>query len=74
MEPKSMSVLMECRVGVPRRLERAGGSLENPYVYDCVARGLKSLATKGWLDVVREETVVDGDAMLIEHITIVRRR
>lgn len=74
MEAKCLSVLMESKLGVPRRLERAGGSLEYPYVYDGVARGLKSLAKKGWLDVVQEETVVDGDATLIDHITFVRRR
>lgn len=74
MESKSLSVLMESKLGVPRRLERAGGSLENPYIYDGVARGLKSLAKEGWLVVVKEETVVDGDETLIDHITFVRRR
>jgi hypothetical protein len=70
----SFSVLFDSQVGVARRLERAGGALENPYVYNDVAEDLKSLAGQGWLDVLAEESVDRGGELLIDHITFIRRR
>jgi len=74
MEPITLSVLRASKVGVERRLERAGGALENPYVYDDVAKDLKSLVREGWLEVTAEEWVVRSGESLIDHITFVRKR
>ena len=74
MDPITLSVLRSSRIGVERRLERAGGTLENPYVYDAVAQDLKSIAGAGWVDVTAEEWVVRSGESLIDHITFVRKR
>lgn len=74
MDHLTLSVLRDSPIGVTRRLERAGGALENAYVYNDVAIDLKSLARSGWLDVVGEEYSDRDGETLIDHITFVRRR
>jgi len=52
----------------------AGSSLENPYVYDSVARELKAMADEGLLTVVSEEHGPGDAGRLIERIRFARLR
>jgi hypothetical protein len=53
-------------------LPRAGSALENPYVYDASARELKSLAERGLIEVVKEQTIVLGNETLIGRFSFKR--
>jgi hypothetical protein len=55
-------------------LESAGTALENPYVYDSVARDLKAMADRGLVRIVREEVATTTDEQLIESISFARLR
>jgi hypothetical protein len=55
------SLFLESTPGIPRDLEPAGTSLENPYVYDSAARELKALATRGLLEITDEKVRADHD-------------
>ena len=57
-------------IGEPVRLPQAGTSLENPYVFDSVAREIKSAASQyGALEVLEERTVHDApDALISEFV------
>lgn len=61
-------------VGVPTEVEAAGTPLENPYVYDSVARELKAMANEGLLQVVGEESRQEGAGDRIDRISFVRLR
>jgi hypothetical protein len=50
-------VLLEARPGADVRLPSAGSALENPHVYDAVARELLRAAESGRLRVVEHDTV-----------------
>lgn len=53
-------------IGEPVRLPQAGTSLENPYVYDSVAREIKSAASRyGVLEVLEERTHQNAPEALI---------
>ena len=49
------SIYLESELGVPTDLDAAGTALENPYVYDSVARDLKGMADEGLVKIVREQ-------------------
>ena len=51
----SRTIYLSADVGVPTDVPPAGSSLENPYVYDSVARELKAMADEGLLQVVSED-------------------
>jgi hypothetical protein len=74
MRSLSTSIYLEADVGVPTDVEPAGTALENPYVYDSVARELKAMARDGLLRVVSER-YRQGDAEApIDRISFVRLR
>jgi hypothetical protein len=74
MRNLSMSIYLDADVGVPTDVEPAGTPLENPYVYDSVARELKAMARDGLLRVVSERCRAgDGEAP-IDRISFVRLR
>ncbi len=61
----------------PTRLESAGTSLENPFVYDSAARDLKALATRGLVEITHEcseQTGGIGQTPLISKIASRRLR
>lgn len=68
------SIYLECTPGVPAKLDAAGTSLENPYVYDSAARELKTMASKGLVRIVREECRTGSNDTLIQSITFARLR
>jgi hypothetical protein len=68
----AFSLYLDSAVGIPTVVRAAGTTLENPWVYDSVARELKALAERGLLDIVSEKRR-EGDA-LIGSIAFTRRR
>jgi hypothetical protein len=74
MRSLSTSIYLEADVGVATDVEPAGTPLENPYVYDSVARELKAMERDGLLRVVSER-YRQGDAEApIDRISFVRLR
>ena len=74
MPDLAFSIYLDAMPGVPTTLQRAGTTLENPYVYDSVARELKTMAGKGLLDIVDEQWREVGDERVIGSIAFTRRR
>jgi hypothetical protein len=70
----SRRIYLAADVGIPTDVLPAGSSLENPYVYDSVARELKSMAEEGLLRVVSEECRPGDAGRLIERISFARLR
>ena len=74
MRTLSTRIYLDADVGVPTDVEPGGTPLENPYVYDSVARELKAMARNGLLRVVSER-YREGDAEApIDRISFVRLR
>lgn len=74
MTSLSRSIYLSAKVGVPTDVSPAGSSLENPYVYDSVARELKAMAAEGLLQVVSEASRPDASEPLIGRIRFARLR
>ena len=74
MTSLSRSIYLSAAVGVPTDVPPAGSSLENPYVYDSVARELKAMANEGLLQVVSEASRQGVSGSLIAHIRFARLR
>jgi hypothetical protein len=53
-------------------LPSAGSPLENPYVYDSIARELKEMAARGLLKIVDERRSDDSQGGLISKLTFQR--
>jgi len=68
------SIYLQSSRGVPTQLHAAGTTLENPYVYDSVARDLKQFAQQGLLEIVTEELRSDSTEPLIASIAFRRLR
>ena len=74
MRTLSTSIYLAADVGVPTEVEPAGTSLENPYVYDSVARDLKAMAGEGLLRIVDEHLREGRSDAPIERLSFVRLR
>ncbi len=74
MTSLSRSIYLAADVGVPTDVPPAGSSLENPYVYDSVARELKAMADEGLLQVVSEARRPGASESLIGRIRFARLR
>jgi hypothetical protein len=68
------SIYLDSRPGELTELEASGTGLENPYVYDSAARELKSMARRGLVKIVREETRPAAEGELIDRIAFSRLR
>lgn len=53
-------------------LPNAGSTLENPYVYDSIAKELKEMASRGLLKIVDERRSDAGQDGLISKLTFQR--
>jgi hypothetical protein len=60
--------------GVPIPLGASGTGLENPYVYDSVAREFEQLQREGLVSVVSEEIEESSGERLIGKLVFVRLR
>ncbi len=74
MTSLSRSIYLSADLGVPTDVPPAGSSLENPYVYDSVARELKAMADEGLLQVVSEARRPNASEPLIGRIRFARLR
>ena len=60
--------------GVAQDLPRAGSTLENPFVYDAVARELKAMADQGLVEIVDEQTAHCAQQPLVDRLSFRRLR
>jgi len=74
MRTLSTSIYLAAEVGVPTEVEPAGTSLENPYVYDSVARDLKAMEGEGLLRIVDEHLREGRSDAPIDRLRFVRLR
>lgn len=72
LSPLAQRHLLEAPQGTEAELPRTGSALENPHVYDAVARELLRLAKAGRLRVVRLETEDGTDAGLVRRLVFER--
>jgi hypothetical protein len=68
------AIYLDSAPGELTELDPAGTGLENPYVYDSVARELKAMAEQGLVTIVREQTRRDAEDDLIDRIAFARIR
>ncbi len=62
-------IFAQAPVGEPVRLPQAGTSLENPYVFDSVAREIKFAGSEfGELEVIEERTHASDDGLIIDFV------
>jgi hypothetical protein len=50
----AQSFYLDSEFGLTQALPRAGSTLENPFVYDAVAKDLKDMAEQGLVEIVDE--------------------
>jgi hypothetical protein len=74
MRSLSTTIFLTADVGVPTDVEPAGTPLENPYVYDSVARDLKAMAEDGLLRVLSETRKPGLAEAPIDRISFMRLR
>lgn len=70
----ALSIVLDSEFGVPHELDHEGSSLENPYVFDGVAKDLKAMAAEGRVEIVGERLSERGGERLIDRLAFVRRR
>jgi hypothetical protein len=64
---------LDSQFGVPQELPRAGSAMENPYVYDAVAKELKAMADRGLVEIV-DEQIGSAKEPLVERLRFRRLR
>lgn len=68
------SVFLESEIGAVEELPRSGTVMENPFVFDAVAKDLKRMAVSGLLEIVDEHRTSAGPEPLIDSIRYRRLR
>jgi hypothetical protein len=68
------SLFLESELSVDQELPHAGSPLENPFVYDAVARELKQMAARGLVEIVQEHSRTGGAEPLIDSLRYRRVR
>lgn len=74
MDTLADALYLDSQLGVPLDVPRAGCSLENPFVYDAVARDLKALAARGLIEIVAERGHPVDNGVLIDTLRFKRVR
>lgn len=72
MSSIALQLLLESPVGTPQSLPRGGTVLENPLVYDSVAREMRGYAKEGRLEIVGERASPPADGSLTIEFTFRR--
>ena len=72
MSSIAQSIYFEAKPGIPWPLERAGSPLDNPFVYDSVAKDIKAMVEKGMVEIVDEQAAVFLGEPLISMISFKR--
>jgi hypothetical protein len=65
---------LDSQFGVAQELPRAGSTLENPFVYDAVAKELKAMADRGLVEIVDEQIAAFAQEPLVERLRFKRLR
>lgn len=74
MTSLAQALYMESEFGIPLDLPRTGSTLENPFVYDSVARELKAMAERGLIEIVAEHQRQVSNEQLIDNLRFRRLR
>jgi len=70
----AQTVYLDSEFGVAQDLPRAGSTLENPFVYDAVAKELKDMADRGLIEIVSERVSEVARETLIDRLSFRRIR
>jgi len=70
----AQSLFLDSELRVEQELPHAGSTLENPFVYDAVAREFKQMASRGLVEIVQEHTVPHNAEPLIGSLRYQRLR
>jgi hypothetical protein len=70
----AQSLFLDSELRVEQELPHAGSALENPFVYDAVARELKQMAQRGLVEIVQEHTRPHSTEPLIDSLRYRRVR
>jgi hypothetical protein len=68
----AQSIYLDSQFGVECDLPRAGSTMENPFVYDAVARELKDMADRGLIEIVDERRLQGERETLIDRLSFRR--
>jgi hypothetical protein len=60
----AQSMFLDSELRVEQELPHAGSALENPFVYDAVARELKQMAQRGLVEIVQEHSTPGGEPLI----------
>ena len=74
MRSLAQTLYLDSQFGVVEDIPRAGSTLENPFVYDAVARELKSMAERGLVEIVDEQMTLFAQEPLVERLSFRRLR
>ena len=74
MRSLAQTVYLDSEFGVPQDLPRAGSTLENPFVYDAVAKELKAMADRGLVEIIDEQVAPFAQERLVERLSFRRLR
>ncbi|MBL8318981.1 MAG: hypothetical protein JNJ42_11285 [Burkholderiaceae bacterium] len=74
MNTLAQTLYLDSAFGVALDVPNAGCSLENPFVYDAVARELKAMADRGLIEIVSEHHKPLGEDTLIDRLQFKRLR
>jgi len=74
MQSLAVSLFLDSEVSVDQELPHAGSPLENPFVYDSVAREFKEMAKRGVVEIVQERSHDSSAGPLIDSLRFRRVR
>jgi hypothetical protein len=58
------AVFLDSELRVEQELPHAGSALENPHVYDAVAREIKQMAQRGLVEIVHEHWCAGSEPLI----------
>ncbi len=74
MRTLAQTLYLDSEFGVTQGVPRAGSTLENPFVYDAVAKELKDMAARGLIEIVDERVTEVAREPLIDSLSFRRLR
>lgn len=74
MTTLAQTLYLDSEFGIPLDVPRVGSTLENPFVYDSVARELKAMAERGLIEIVAEHQRQVSNDQLIDNLRFRRLR
>ena len=74
MSTLARTLFLDSELSVDQELPRAGTPLENPFVYDAVAREFKQMAQSGLVEITAEHACIANADRLIDALRYRRVR